>query len=81
MAGIRGAAVYPHRAAVAMASPLRLQGAAAMKPTPQQVDVRLRAEPGCPDFIRMLKLALKFLLRRFRLRAVSVTPVKTRRKK
>jgi hypothetical protein len=52
-----------------------------MKPTPQQVDVRLRAEPGCPDFIRMLKLALKFLLRRFRLRAVSVTPVKTRRKK
>ena len=45
-----------------------------MKPL-QQVDVRLRAERGCPDFTRMLRLALKTLLRRFHLRAVTITPV------
>jgi hypothetical protein len=54
-----------------------------MKPTPQQVDVRLRAALGCEDFVRMLRLALKLLLRRFHLRAVSITPVPkaVRRKK
>jgi hypothetical protein len=52
-----------------------------MKRTPEQVDVRLRAAPGCPNFIRMLRLALKVLLRRFYLRCVRITPVKVRRKK
>jgi len=54
-----------------------------MKPAPEQVDVRLRAAPGCENFVRMLRLALKTLLRRFHLRAVSVTPVPkaVRRKK
>ena len=59
------------------------RGGDAMKPTPQQVDVRLRAALGCEDFVRMLRLALKLLLHRFHLRAVSITPVPkaVRRKK
>jgi hypothetical protein len=35
--------------------------------------IRLRPEPGCADAVRALRGVLKFLLRRWGLRAISVS--------